>query len=863
MYVDRVLVYDSWSVYPRPVSPLAQHARPIDFVDCGYRFLRVEFFAMKPHSRSFHLEWTTPGAFVFRPVSASRLVLPNFAPFSYPVAVDTLPLGAPISLAPMLDPAVVSLATPHAFSADLPQGITLNPDTGVLSGCLPQSGRSLSIAVTLTLKKSTPVAFTTSLLFHLLPCLFTPLASPPAPELPASLEYHSGDLVVSELSVKTMDPLYLQPTGFPLTAFLFSVQPALPPGLVLDPTTGVIDGAAFVPLPRTLFTVTLSTPSAAWNCTLALEVKRITEVTSFYGTITRGEPVFFLNEDGAAPANDWLQVVADERGAFMLEVTKTIFWLRVPQGTWSSLSRFTRSEFSLFREDGSLFVRNGVWFSDNVFVPNGNGDAHGLNNNVFVPNRDAHSLSESRNCTTHTVFSKSGRKPFVSVSPGVQRVVVGVSITPVRVLVQGNHDSLLFDPPLPASLQAREFSERQEDQVATGYRVEGAVEEAGTVVFSVKVCNEEGCVETEFTLEVAGATVPRGSRVAKGDGEEYFGIADTIASNKEYYYTLAMDDEVLFKREDFASSWNVVSVRSPLQRTFTVHICRLRKWALALALTRSRTLAQQEFRLEILYQLSLVVFSTVFTASSVIDLYPCRRSAFRLSSVVTPEDAWRYYAGQDAPYNWRDSEYDDSMWSVGRGLFSLQGNDVLYLRKTVTVGAGAGRERQIDEFIDYSVVLASTLVREGVVVYVNNVEITRYNLGFELHPTNNYTTHLRPNNDATHLRPTNHHTHDLHPSNNHHTHDLHPSNNDTHRLYASASYLFRYPRYTSASFSHLYLQEGVNTIAVEIRRHLLSEPRVHFALQLLLLYTPEYQYSSSFPLVSSSVNVRAPRPAYA
>ena len=155
---------------------------------------------------------------------------------------------------------------------------------------------------------------------------------------------------------------------------------------------------------------------------------------------------------------------------------------------------------------------------------------------------------------------------------------------------------------------------------------------------------------------------------------------------------------------------------------------------------------------------------------------------------------------------------------------------------------GVGREAQIDEFIDYSVVLASTLVREGVVVYVNNVEITRYNLGFELHPTNN---------DATHL--TNNHTHDLFSN----------SNNHTHELYAGASYLFHYPRYTPASFSHLYLQQGVNAIAVEIRRHLLSEPRVHFALQLLLLYTAEYQYSSSFPLVSSSVNVRAPRPAHA
>ena len=164
-----------------------------------------------------------------------------------------------------------------------------------------------------------------------------------------------------------------------------------------------------------------------------------------------------------------------------------------------------------------------------------------------------------------------------------------------------------------------------------------------------------------------------------------------------------------------------------------------------------------------------------------------------------------------------------------------------------------GREAQIDEFIDYSVVLASTLVREGVVVYVNNVEITRYNLGFELHPTNN---------DATHL--TNNHTHELFSNSNNHTHDLFSnSNNHTHELYAGASYLFHYPRYTPASFSHLYLQQGVNAIAVEIRRHLLSEPRVHFALQLLLLYTAEYQYSSSFPLVSSSVNVRAPRPAHA
>lgn len=115
--------------------------------------------------------------------------------------------------------------------------------------------------------------------------------------------------------------------------------------------------------------------------------------------------------------------------------------------------------------------------------------------------------------------------------------------------------------------------------------------------------------------------------------------------------------------------------------------------------------------------------------------------------------------------------------------------------------------------------LANTLVREGVVVYINNVEITRYNLGFELRPN--------PNMSEPYSR-------------------------------TRATYLFRFPRYTAASFSHLYLQQGENTIAVEIHRHLLSDSIVHFALQLMLLYTAEYQYSSSFPYVSSSVSVRAP-----
>lgn len=333
VYVDYVLVYDSWSVHPRPISPLVQHARPINFVGCGYRFLRIEFFAMKTYFHGFHLEWLKPSASTFHPIPTSRMVLPDFSPFAYPITVNTLRRGAAFSLTPVIDPSVISLATPHSFTADLPEGITLDANTGVLSGFLPQNSWTLSIKVTLTITQYKPAVFTTSLFFHIFSCLFTPLPSPIAKDLPDLLEYHSGDLVVSELSVNTLDELYLEPTSFPLTTFIFSVEPSLPSGLQLNPTTGVIDGTPFVPLNRTVFTVTLSTPGTSWTCTLALEVKRIMQVTSFYGKITRGLPFFFFTEDSASPTNEWYEVIANERGQFVLEVTKTIFWIRIPEGT--------------------------------------------------------------------------------------------------------------------------------------------------------------------------------------------------------------------------------------------------------------------------------------------------------------------------------------------------------------------------------------------------------------------------------------------------------------------------------------------------------------------------------------------------
>ena len=149
-----------------------------------------------------------------------------------------------------------------------------------------------------------------------------------------------------------------------------------------------------------------------------------------------------------------------------------------------SLTPLTPSEFSMYREDNSIFVLNGVWFSDNINIPN-------------------------FNSTIHTVFANSGRKPDIRVSHLQHRAVVRASITPVLVVVQGNHHLFQFEPPLPDSLQVSAFTERHEDQVMTGYRVEGFVEVVGMQMFIVTVCNEEGCVADELSIDVVGRLVPR------------------------------------------------------------------------------------------------------------------------------------------------------------------------------------------------------------------------------------------------------------------------------------------------------------------------------------------------------------------
>lgn len=99
-------------------------------------------------------------------------------------------------------------------------------------------------------------------------------------------------------------------------------------------------------------------------------------------------------------------------------------------------------------------------------------------------------------------------------------------------------------------------------------------------------------------------------------------------------------------------------------------------------------------------------------------------------------------------------------------------------------------------------------MKEGVIVYVNNMEITRYNMNIDF---------ASPYSDL-------------------------------------ASHSFYSYQYIPSSFSNLYFKPGKNCIAIEIHPHLTSSSYALFHLHLLQLFTNNYHYQPSYPMVVSSMN---------
>ena len=153
---------------------------------------------------------------------------------------------APVLTAPI----TTSFANPlFSVTPELPSGLTLNRLTGVVSGTAPYAAADRVFTITAT-SSTLPLQRVTSTISQ---------AATPAPTITPTSQSISG--VIGD----TVQTIPLVTTGLPSPNF--SISPALPPGLTLDRTTGVITGTVdvWVPTPTT-YTITAasaSTPQTA------------------------------------------------------------------------------------------------------------------------------------------------------------------------------------------------------------------------------------------------------------------------------------------------------------------------------------------------------------------------------------------------------------------------------------------------------------------------------------------------------------------------------------------------------------------------------------------------------------------------
>ena len=295
-------------------------------------------------------------------------------------------------------------------------------------------------------------------------------------------------------------------------------------------------------------------------------------------------------------------------------------------------------------------------------------------------------------------------------------------------------------------------------------------------------------------------------------------ITDTIANTFEYTYQLYSDEALILDRTDLILQHHALLVAPSPSSCYFVRICRNKQYFCVVVVNCRASFRQEAIRMQIVLDSWNKVFSTIFVGRSVTDLYPCRNYYFTTIPVVTLSDNWlAFRSASSMPFSWRDSSFDDSNWKEMKTSFPVSAGESIYLRRHIHVGLFFSDDLQVNKLMEYSVLLLSILVREGVSLYVNNVEVIRYHLDFRLQGQNDVGTSFYGERSAT------------------------------------ASFAF--PRYVSATISHQFLHVGDNVIAAEIHQFMNARSNVFFALSGSLLASSDYFYVSPFPTVTASSDV--------